>query len=209
MTRGRPRQFDTDAALDQALALFARDGFAKASVQELADCMGICKPSLYSAYGNKETLFIEALRRYAAHGAAQRERLLNDEPDGRLAVESLLRLTAHEVTAGETAGCLLVSEAAATPSAYSPVVRAAVAEALGQGAHQLRERLARAQREGQLAPTVNVDMMTTYFSTVMAGMTVQARNGATASELCAAATVAMQVWIPATDEARSAAVSTG
>ena len=200
MTRGRPRQFDPDAALDHALALFARDGFEKASVQELAERMAICKPSLYAAYGNKETLFIEALRRYAAQGAEQRAALLNDEPDGRRAVEALLRMTATEVTRGETAGCLIVSEAAATPSGYPPAVRDAVASALASGAAQLRACLVRAQREGDLDAAMDVDALTTYFSTVMVGMTVQARNGTTSAQLCAAASVAMSVWSGASAE---------
>ncbi|HYW32458.1 MAG TPA: TetR/AcrR family transcriptional regulator, partial [Gemmatimonas sp.] len=98
MTRGRPREFDTNSALDQALLVFVRDGFAHASVQDLADSMGICKPSLYAAYGNKEALFIEALRRYASAGNTRRATLLDSEPNGERAATLLLEDAAHAYT---------------------------------------------------------------------------------------------------------------
>lgn len=183
MSRGRPRQFDPTVALEQALVVFVRDGFERASVQELADCMAICKPSLYAAYGNKEALFIEALRLYARRGAEMRQRVLNDEPDARRAVEALLRHTVARVTSGDAAGCLLIGEAASTQAGYSPEVREALSSALAEGNVDLRARLVRARVEGQLHPDADPDVLTDYFAAIMAGFAVQARNGATAAQL--------------------------
>src|SRR5262245_59406118 len=68
--RGRPREFDTDQALDRALEVFWRKGYEGASISELTEAMGINRPSLYAAFGNKEELFRKALDRYVQGPAA-------------------------------------------------------------------------------------------------------------------------------------------
>jgi AcrR family transcriptional regulator len=74
---GRPREFDADEALDKALMAFWRRGFEGTSLSDLTEAMGINRPSLYAAFGNKETLFRLALDRYAemGPGAVQRAAL--------------------------------------------------------------------------------------------------------------------------------------
>src|SRR6202035_3812271 len=61
---GRPRGFDRDAALEAAMLLFWRKGFAAASMNDLCDAMGIRSPSLYAAFGGKEELYLEAIEHY-------------------------------------------------------------------------------------------------------------------------------------------------
>ena len=64
MAMGRPRAFDMDQALDQALHVFWEKGYAGTSITDLTEAMGINPPSLYAAFGNKEKLFKKALDRY-------------------------------------------------------------------------------------------------------------------------------------------------
>ena len=64
MALGRPREFDTDTALDLALHVFWRKGYEGASMTDLTEAMGITTPSLSAAFGNKEDLFRKALDRY-------------------------------------------------------------------------------------------------------------------------------------------------
>ena len=64
MAMGRPREFDPDRALDRALEVFWRRGYEGASIADLTEAMGITKPSLYAAFGNKEELFRKTLDRY-------------------------------------------------------------------------------------------------------------------------------------------------
>ncbi len=66
MATGRPRQFDPDAALQQAACLFRRKGYGATSLQDLTEAMGINRPSLYAAFGNKDALFLAVVRRYIA-----------------------------------------------------------------------------------------------------------------------------------------------
>ena len=195
MRRGRPREFDPEAALDQALAVFVHAGYEAASVQQLADAMGICKPSLYAAYGNKDALFSAALRRYAAANDARQAALLESEPDARLAVTRLLDDAATRYTQCRTApGCLVVAEAAASPVQHSDTVREAIAAAMAHGTVQLRQRLLRAQREGDLDASTDIDELTAYLGTVLMGLSVQARNGASAESLKQVVRMAMRAW---------------
>src|SRR6202035_3213375 len=90
MPRGRPREFDADKALDAALKVFWRKGFEGASLPDLTRAMGINRPSMYAAFGNKEALFRRALDRYAQGPAAYVRQAL-DEPTARRVVERLLR----------------------------------------------------------------------------------------------------------------------
>jgi len=195
MSRGRPREFDTDSALDEALRLFARVGFEQASVQDLANAMGICKPSLYAAFGNKETLFIEAIRRYAAQTDAHHRAILDAEPTSDSAIRALLEDRVRAYTSGAASpGCLVVAEAASAQSAYSNEVRNVIAEVMGGGSALLRTRLQRAAALGELPVGTDVEALTGYFGTVLAGLSVQARNGATADELHAVVRMAMCAW---------------
>ena len=62
---GRPREFDRDVALQEAMLVFWRKGFLATSMNDLCDAMGIRSPSLYAAFGSKEALYIEAVGHYA------------------------------------------------------------------------------------------------------------------------------------------------
>ncbi len=64
MAMGRPREFDIDEALDCALHVFWSKGYEGTSIAELTEAMGITRPSLYAAFGNKEELFRKALDKY-------------------------------------------------------------------------------------------------------------------------------------------------
>src|SRR6478752_7045260 len=108
---GRPREFDPDEALERALELFWRQGYEGTSLGELTAAMGINRPSLYAAFGNKESLFRKALDRYTdEHMAFIRTAL--EEPTARGAIEALLRGYVASVTNPRTPpGCLTVNGA--------------------------------------------------------------------------------------------------
>src|SRR5579862_7020387 len=89
-TIGRPRAFDLEKALDRAMQVFWRKGYLGTSLSDLTEAMGINRPSLYAAFGNKESLFRKALEHYSKGPSAY----LNDalrEPNARAVVERLLR----------------------------------------------------------------------------------------------------------------------
>src|ERR1700692_2905896 len=108
---GRPRCFDLDKALDAAMQVFWRNGYEGASLSALTQAMGINRPSLYAAFGNKEALFRKALDRYVEEWGNYVVRALS-EPTARRAVERLLRGTAKSLTERcHPTGCLMVQAA--------------------------------------------------------------------------------------------------
>jgi len=205
---GRPREFDADLALDRALELFWRNGYEGASINEIADAMGVSKPSLYSAFGDKESLYLRALARYGERQRSVHARVLEAEPDARRAVESLL-LSAVEALADpdKPSGCMVVSGTTSCTSPGVPEsVKHALVEALHGGGRAIEARLARAKRDGQLPASTDVTALAVYFNTVLAGLSVQARGQQCAHLLREIVAPAMRAWPTEVEPARKASL---
>src|SRR5260370_36266445 len=87
---GRPREFDADAALEQAMRLFWLKGYLGTSVSDLTEALGISRASLYAAFGSKDELFLAALERYGG-GPSTVARTALHEPAAYRRVEAILR----------------------------------------------------------------------------------------------------------------------
>src|SRR5438132_604751 len=164
MPRGRPREFDIDEALDRALEVFWRNGYEGTSLSDLTEAMGISRPSLYAAFGNKEELFQKALERYTevSHGFLQE---CLEQPTARTAIEMLL-YGASVVREGEyVRGCLLV-KGALTGSNNSLSVQQELTARRAANERVLCQRLARAKDEGEIPEDANPADLARYFSTV-------------------------------------------
>ncbi len=191
----RPRTFDLDTAIDQALQVFWQKGYEGTSLTDLTEAIGINRPSLYSAFGSKEELFQRVVARYVTKQGAPIMTAL-EAPTGRLAVERLLRFYADAAgDPSKPAGCLLVQGALAC-SDESQSVRQALVEARAEGEALLRARLKRAKAEGDLSADASPAELARFVWTVCHGMSVQAAGGATRSELRKVAAQAMQAWPP-------------
>jgi len=138
-TVGRPRAFDVDQALDQALKVFWRKGYEGASLPDLTRAMGINRPSLYAAFGNKEALFRKALDRYDDGPAAYVREAL-EEPTARAVVEALLRGAVDLLSCPRNPhGCLMVQGALSCGSTANPIRRElATRRAAGEAAIRRR-----------------------------------------------------------------------
>ncbi|HEY7118017.1 MAG TPA: TetR/AcrR family transcriptional regulator [Tepidisphaeraceae bacterium] len=193
MPRGRPREFDPDQALDAALLLFWRHGYEGTSLAALTQAMGINMPSLYAAFGNKETLFRRALDRYLQRPASYLPNALK-EPTARRAAEQLFR-GAIDMTMNprHPDGCLLVQGALASgPTAQ--VVRKELSLRRAAAEAAVRRRLERAIAEGDLAEGADAAGLARYLITVVWGMSVQAAGGASRNQLEDIARTAMSAW---------------
>jgi AcrR family transcriptional regulator len=182
MAAGRPRAFDRDEVLDKALEVFWRQGYEASSIADLTKAMGINPPSLYAAFGNKESLFRQALDRYVEKGWVRvREALA--EPTARAAIDKLLRGGAERITDPTCPhSCMLVTGALAC-SEEADEVRDEVAKRRAMLEDAVRERLQRARAEGDLPDSADPAALARYVTTIAHGMSVQAAGGATRKDL--------------------------
>ena len=193
MPGGRPRSFDADTALDRALEVFWRHGYEGTSLTDLTAAMGINKPSLYAAFGNKERLFRKALDRYTEGPAAYVREALG-EPTARAVVERLLRGAVDLLTDPHgPPGCLMVQGALACGEAADPV-RQELASRRAAGEAAIRQRFKRAKLDGDLPADADPVDLARYVATVIHGMAVQAAGGASRDELRRVAQTALRAW---------------
>ena len=191
--RGRPREFDADVALDAAMRLFWRHGYEGTSLPALTKAMGINRPSLYAAFGNKEQLFRKALDRYTEQAGCMIKAALN-QPTSRGVVESLFRAAvAPCAKTDEGRGCMLVQSALACSKESSrlqkEVLRRREAVEL-----LLRDRFIRARAEGDLPADANPAALAKFVVTVQHGLAVQLAGGVDREELRAAVEIALKAW---------------
>ena len=194
MRTGRPRSFDRDEALEAAVAVFWKHGYDTTSIAMLTEALGIGAPSLYAAFGDKQSLFFEALDRYLTTYAAFTKQALEDEPHARDAVERLL----HDAAAAYTRpnrppGCLLIT-AATNCSPQSAEIAAHLRELRAAGLRALEKKLKTAVRAGELPPRTDARALARFYSAVLHGMSSQARDGATTSDLRRIADNALHAW---------------
>lgn len=193
MPRGRPREFDTEKALDAALLLFWRRGYEGTSLSALTKAMGINVPSLYAAFGNKENLFRKVLDRYLERPASYLPNALK-EPTARRAAETLLKGAINMVmNPRHPDGCLLVQGALASgPDAES--VRRELSRHRAGAEDAVRERFKQAVKEGDLPRRTNSGRLAGYVVTVVWGLSVQAAGGYSRAQLKEVAEMAMEAW---------------
>jgi AcrR family transcriptional regulator len=193
LRRGRPRSFDREQALEAAMQVFWEQGYEGASLTALTAAMGINRPSLYGAFGDKAELFRVAVERYG-RGPGRYIRRALGQPRARLVAEMLLRgAVAVATDEGHPGGCLWVQGALAT-SAEGGAIRQEMIELRNRGTAQVEDRLERARREGDLPAATDVQALTLFLVSVMNGIAVQASSGRSRDSLNSVADFAMRAW---------------
>ena len=192
---GRPRSFDRDEAVRQALHLFWAQGYEATSLAQLKAAMGsFSTASFYAAFGSKEALFRESLRFYlATHGQVVAS-LGNPHLPPREAIEQALRLSARMQTdPAHPPGCLVVLSLS-TGSPENRHLQRLLTQEREQNRANLQACVQRAIQAGELSAATDVAAMTTLFNTFLVGRSTQARDGASTAVLDAAISQLMGVW---------------
>ena len=192
-TIGRPRGFDADEALEEAMRLFWRQGYEGASLSDLTSAMGISRTSMYAAFGNKEDLFRKALERYAEGPASYGARALQEPSARQVATAFLTGSIRASTRPGYPTGCLGV-QASLTADCLGHNARDALIAWRAEGICHLRDRFQRAVDEGDLPPDTDPGMLARYIMTVANGIAVQAASGCTRGELQQVADMALRNW---------------
>jgi len=192
--RGRPLSFDRDAALETAMHVFWERGYEAASIADLTSAMGITPPSLYTAFGDKEQLFLEAIERYALGYGSAGARALDEEPTARGAIERWLLEAANELTQPcHPKGCMVVM-AATNCSAAAERVQDALLLRRTEAIANVGRRIQGGIDSGELPPDTDAKDLANFYATIYQGMSMQAKDGATHESLVATVRTAMRSW---------------
>ncbi|HEX4182869.1 MAG TPA: TetR/AcrR family transcriptional regulator [Caulobacteraceae bacterium] len=191
--RGRPREFDVEKALAAALRVFWSKGYEGASLTELTDAMGVTRPSLYAAFGNKEALFRKALDLYEREKLAYMSAAL-EAPTARGVAERLLYGALEmQISGSDPKGCLgVISSVACGSEAES--IKAEVLKRRASSDAALLARMERAKAEGDLPDPMTADGMVRYLIAVLQGLCIQAGAEATPDQLRALVATTLELW---------------
>ncbi|REE95031.1 TetR/AcrR family transcriptional regulator [Thermomonospora umbrina] len=194
-TRGRPRTFDPDTALEQALSLFWERGYEGTTLSDLAESMGIASASIYACFGSKADLFRQVMERYGTTYGGPPRRALTEHPTARAAIDAMLRATIEQITRPDAPHYCMLILAAPTGAVENHEVREFLADIRRSQFTAIKERLEQGLADGDLTvPDDAVAAIARYYATVVQGLSVQARDGATRDDLEAIITCAMAAW---------------
>jgi AcrR family transcriptional regulator len=193
VSRGRPREFCVDAALAAALRVFWSKGYEGASLTDLTEAMGITRPSLYAAFGNKESLFRKALDLYEREKLAFMSSAL-EAPTARGVAERILTQALEAQTSScNPRGCLSVISSVAC-GAEAESVKAEVVARRGSVEAALLRRFERAADDGDLPPGTDPAGLVRYLMAVLQGMAVQAGSGVSREKLKQLVDTTLALW---------------
>jgi AcrR family transcriptional regulator len=185
MAKGRPRKFDPEQAIGQAMHVFWKKGYERTTLDDLTEATGVSRPSLYAAFGNKESLFLKVLDRYRSDPASYVNRALA-KPTAREVFSSLLYGVIDLITDPDNpGGCLFVCGA---------LVSSELASRRIEGEEEILERFQRAVAEGELQPEVDPNTLAKLAATLLWGLSVQGINGSTKKELRQVAKLALDAF---------------
>ncbi len=192
---GRPRGFDEDAALEAAMRVFWEKSYEGATISDLTEAMGINRPSLYAAFGDKEALYAKALDRYtngplALIGQALARPVLKD------ALQTLFAdMVDFLSTPGNPRGCMSLQGALACGT-ESKRIQQLMIDWRKAGEAQLKKRFVKAQKAGELPASIQAATFARYVVGLLNALGVQSANGATKAEMKAMVDLALGMMLP-------------
>jgi AcrR family transcriptional regulator len=191
--RGRPRTFCTEQALDAAMKVFWRKGYEGTTLPDLERAIGVNRPSLYAAFGNKQALFRKVIERYG-EGPACFVREAVELPTARQVVQHILSGSIDLVTNPKNPGGCLAVQGALVCGDEATAARKQLASMRAAGEELLRRRFERAKADGDLPRGTTPADLARYVVTVMHGISVEAAGGASRRALQRVADLALRAW---------------
>lgn len=192
---GRPREFDRDEALQQAMVLFWAQGYEGTTLADLQKAMGgITAPSFYAAFGSKAALFKEAVELYQKTQSAPIVKALMEGPTARASIEGWLHAAVENFCKpGNPRGCLVVLGAINCMPANKGIEDFLRAQRFLREKN-IKQRLRRGIAEGDLSSGADVNALASFYTSIVDGMAIQSRDGASRKILLAIVDCAMAVW---------------
>ncbi|SDU88410.1 TetR/AcrR family transcriptional regulator [Pseudomonas mucidolens] len=192
---GRPRSFDRDQAIEQALHLFWEHGYDATSLSHLKASLGggISAPSFYAAFGSKDALFQECVQRYLGTFAQVTECLWDEQLPPRQAIESALRQSARmQCEEGHPKGCMVALGVMSAPSPENAHVSAALTASRARTRAGIVACVERGIAAGALP--ANADALAVVFDSFLQGISILARDSVRHDLIDAAISHIMLAW---------------
>jgi AcrR family transcriptional regulator len=194
MPRGRPREFDRDKGLQNAMMVFWRKGYNATSIPDLCKAIGISAPSLYAAFGSKEELFVEAVKLYVKASYLLLWDHLASNQTAYKSVEKLLLASAKVLSDFEThpVGCMVMLTT--IDEDMPSVVVNEIKKSRLENLNCLSKRLKVAIKAGELPASTDIEALGRFYLAMIQGMANQAHDGANPEQLKNMAKFAMAAW---------------
>ncbi|EDS4734594.1 TetR family copper-responsive transcriptional repressor ComR [Salmonella enterica subsp. enterica serovar Oranienburg] len=194
-SRGRPKVFDREAALDKAMTLFWQHGYEATSLADLVEATGAKAPTLYAEFTNKEGLFRAVLDRYITRFASKHEaQLFCEEKSVESALEDYFTEIATCFTSTDTpAGCFMINTSATLAASSRDIARTV------KSRHAMQEQtliqfLRQRQERGEIPAHCNPQALAEYINCILQGMSISAREGATFEQLMQITRTTLRIW---------------
>ncbi|KAA8732090.1 TetR/AcrR family transcriptional regulator [Acinetobacter qingfengensis] len=192
--RGRPKCFDEQKALEQAMLLFWQYGYEATSISDLTQALGITAPSLYCTFGDKTQLFYRCLEYYLAHEACSFTVIFQQAKTAKIAIEIYLHENIkHFNVAHKPKGCMFITAAINCPVENQDIQNTVQHYRLNTRTQMLK-RLQQGITEGDLPHDAPIQLMVDFYCTLLQGLTLQARDGAETQQLQAVVDQAIKHW---------------
>lgn len=191
--KGRPREFDRQFALKKALEVFWEKGYEPATLPDLCAAMGINPPSLYAAFGNKASLFLEAIQQYETEYWTEPEKRFLENPDLRQAIQNFFQEAATIILSpANPCGCMIVVAAVNISTAEKDIILQ-IRNLRLKTRNMFIEKLRMAINDGEIPADTDVPALANALNTFLEGMSLQAKDGLFLSELKAVANLAVKL----------------
>lgn len=175
--RGRPKEYDPEAALSAAGAVFWARGFHATSLDDLAAAMGMNRPSIYRAFGDKEAIYRKALGQFCQRMEAAMEQTLFAEADLGVGLTRFYTAALDVYTGGgQQLGCMVMSTAVSAAPSH-PEVRADLRQVIGEIDRKIAQRFQQAIDEGQLDGSVDAKTLASIAQGILHSLSLRARAG--------------------------------
>lgn len=191
MKIGRPRQFDTDKAVSNAMNQFWTGGYFATSLQDLLDCMRLSKSSLYQSFGNKEQLFVRCIQHYEHQLDQMLKAKLENASSGIEFVRTLIDSVIDEAEKTNPKGCLLVNTANELAGREEAIAQA-VTHGLNTIKSNLRVALEQARDEGDISTDTDLEQASDYLVAGISGLRTMVKAGADRESLSKVADLLMK-----------------
>jgi AcrR family transcriptional regulator len=180
---GRPRSFDTATVLEAIEQRFRATGYAGTSLDDVAAATGLGRGSIYAAFGDKHELFMRSLSEYCERNEASVAAALDGPDDTALERLDAFLLAQAQVGARGTRTKCMATKFAVELDEQDSEAQARVAQTFAALQRRLRDCILAAQRNGDIEPSVDADLLAKLVATRTRGLDVMARAGQSADDL--------------------------